>query len=60
VKVYVTAVSGGHDLDVAVYASRTALEASGDFEPEDIDSAEASGQFVDDYGALLAVTELIA
>jgi hypothetical protein len=59
-RVYVTAIAGGHDVDVAVYASRSALEATGDFEPDDIDTAEAEGQFVDDYGALLVVTEVIA
>jgi hypothetical protein len=60
VKVYVTTIAGGHDLDVAVYATRTALEATGDFEPDDIDTAEAEGQFVDDYGAWLVVTEVLA
>jgi hypothetical protein len=60
VKVYVTAIAGGHDVDVAVYASRAALEATGDFRPDEIDSAEAEGQFVDHYGALLVVTEVIA
>jgi hypothetical protein len=60
VKVYVTAIAGGHDVDVVVYASRAALEATGDFRADDIDSAEVEGQFVDDYGALLVVTEVIA
>jgi hypothetical protein len=58
--VYVTAIAGGHEVDLAVYASRAALEATGDFRADDIDSAEVEGQFVDDYGALLVVTEVIA